>query len=261
MYGATMKYSISRLFVYIMSLGIIACIFVADTLLAQPFGWQYSARLPMQPPTMFIGVDVGISTFSLASAPTFEKSISECDCLTANQRGVSAEVSLRGEYWIDNIAFTGRLGVQSDRIHFAGRNEAFPVRGADSLYVQEQATVSMITLLMSIGAKYVMFPTNFFIRGELNVATRMDDNVQFVREITFQGTERNTIDVQGGTQLLRAGGSLAIGYDYAVAQNMYISSEIFLRRDIQNMLKQSVRGGSSSMTAFGLRVGLLIGLR
>ncbi len=258
---AIMNYRKSLLFrMAIILCGLVLCVSESR---AQPFHWEYSARLPEQTPSMFVGLTGSASMLWLSAVPSIDKSISECNCLQSKGQSSVVDIGLASEYWFDNVAYTLRLGMQYNRINFGGRYEGFPVRGTDSLFVQEQGQLSSYNVILSGGAKYTLFPLALFLRAEIHALIAVRESMIFSRDIIFNGVERTETIIPGTIQSLRLGAMIGVGYDIAIAQNTYLSPEIFFRRDMIGMFNQpqTEQNRASNMPlGMGVRLGLFMGI-
>jgi len=235
---------------------IILCFIIAwSNLNSQGFDWQYSSRLPFEPPNSFIGLD------ALGSYHIINGDFRICDnnipCDTFSLGGgmaVSAGIKL--EYWYSaDIAFFSKLGLQYSKVNFINENLFYymPEIGTKKLeyeYIRNElipelefgvkyrlrSVLPHLFTMFSIKTGYVVSSNEELTLRKISEADWLADEIHFAG---FEPLQLNQLTVYP---------VLKLGYDVNLGLGSYASLYLEFGFPLQNRYSTG-KWQSSSITA------------
>jgi hypothetical protein len=151
--------------------------------ISQGFDWQYSARMPVEYPRLFIGVKSGFSVFNHSAEFQFLQRITDINrpcCHFTDGAGNGYLIGLHGEYWDSgNLAFVASAGINTVNGNFSklsGTERKFDTL-VYTLVTDYRFESSITYITLEGGAKYRLFDSHFHVGGMLEISVLADHNI------------------------------------------------------------------------------------
>jgi hypothetical protein len=241
---------------------------------AQGFNWQYSARMPSDVPTLFVGVQGGYGlTQHFAGIPMQERMADGrvCDCQAQFERANGREIraGIVVEQWLSSGDFALYASAQVQQEQATFRALAAPLRISPWTMVDASArgdfqteylfATSTLSASIEAGAKYKFYPSPVFIGFGVNLAYTVRD-ASSLRERSVNvnfNYEQNELplDFVRRTALVPSAKAV-LGVDLPLAKGLYASPAAFVMVPMSSLASNA----AWFRVCYGVQISVVFGV-
>ncbi len=244
---------------------------------AQGFNWQYSARMPSDYPTLFLGFSASGNLLDYAGLLAHDEKRRDIirdeivcqDCGRFDDgAGEALAFGLRAEHWYsESLAFN--LGLRFERLSFSASEELPPQPHQEIGDILTELEFSAVNyyLLIDCYAKQRLFDSFFSVAGGLEAGLLLSESVREVQKITNPPEaffddggqllqEREVIGNLTAMAGLKLNAVFLIGIDLPLARGFYANPSLLLTVP----LLDQARDAAWKASGLGLQINLLYGM-
>lgn len=221
---------------------------------SQGFDWQYSARLPVNNPIRFYGIELASGyTSHVASLDYLEKGTGIKCCTYERGNGIPYGVLVAGDYWLEpDVSIQGGLGLLVRSVSLTSDPQSYPSVGLDSIVTfvsSEYVFQGSLTYLTAQAAlRYRILGTHLNVGGGVKLLLKLaESQTQIDRVIGpdnyyFDGNPPTKEKDLEATLLNDASGIViepfvSLGYDLSIRRGMYLTPTVTVGGPVTSLSK------------------------
>ncbi len=235
---------------------------------SQGFDWQPNPRLPFSIPKYYFGLFTTGSIVKFDGNWKLLESGILCSKFTSGS-GKTIGFGVSAEYWyLPEIAFNVNFSFSSNRGNLVTLGDSFPVLIKNiptTVKVQNEMDLQYSSISFSLGAKYRLFNTNFFVASSMEFAVKTANNYEIYEQVVSPPeyhfadlTQRRKLSdgYLSDLNLFVVAPKICFGYDAIVLWKVYASVYIAYEIPIFNYSKDD----NLKVQRFTLNFSLLKGI-
>jgi hypothetical protein len=214
----------------------------------QGFNWQYSARMPAESPTIFVGVASELSYISHSGDFRFLEQETTC-CKYESGAGAGYVAGLTAESWLSpGFALNFRINMSSANARFTSRNSV--AKDPQTLLVTEYAFESSVFYFNGeAAAKWRIAGLHFFGGVSLKIGAMLHKTNVFTESIispeneyfnTSPPSQQRNIPLGHVPDIMPLSMSpgINVGYDFTFGRGLYASVFAAARFNALNVIRE-----------------------
>lgn len=216
---------------------------------AQGFPWQYSARLPVDIPKFYYGINVNYGYIISKGALSFLED--DINCLSfKNGTGSSLSFGINGEYWnqTNSFAYTFALNYIINNLNYKF-TDFVPISKDITAEYENRLDLDYSNIAANVGIKYRLLNTHFHLGAGLSIATSLLSNFNVKERIIGPETmppfqtnppsyERDIINGQfDDFSIIEFYPNISFGYDLNFGNGKYLTPVVSMYIPIMDVMK------------------------